>query len=368
MRIGITGGNGFIGWHLQCYLKTLSEVVIVEVADRETFSSFRRLSSFVKNKDVIFHLAGVNRADSDDEIVEGNKQPAVDLVAALKKTRAKPHIIYTSTTHAEAKQTVYGKAKALVAEIISKWANASQVNFSDVILPHVFGEYCRPNYNSAVGTFCHQIANGKKPSITSDSQLELLHVQDVVEQLFELFKNECFGAVRLKGQLIGVVEVAEKLQLMYQSYRKGVTPKLSKSLDRSLFNSLRAAIPMQEWLTLPKLHEDDRGWLVETIKVGSGGQSFVSSTKPGITRGNHFHRRKYERFFVLKGDALIKMRKIGCDQVLEFPISGEQPMYIDIPTLYTHNITNVGDKELITFFWTDEFYDPEKPDTFFEIV
>ncbi|KZZ37803.1 MULTISPECIES: NAD-dependent epimerase/dehydratase family protein [unclassified Oleiphilus] len=367
MRIGITGGNGFIGSHLQMYLKTRDDVELVDVATRDTFSSTEGLKEFVSDKELIVHLAGVNRA-SDEELVNGNIDPAKQLVEAMKAASITPFVVYSSTTHAENTDIPYGKGKSGVSEVFSSWADENSASFLNLVIPHVFGEFGLPNYNSGTNTFCHHIANEQEVEVNGNGQLELIHVQDLVALFISLYESKTIGEHRVKGKKISVGDVVEKLRLFDEKYKAGIVPDLSDHFDRCLFNTYRSYLPQDARKVIATKHTDDRGWLVETVKVGSGGQSFVSTTKPGITRGNHFHLRKYERFFVLQGAASIKMRKVNTNEVIEYIIEEGQPALVDIPTLHTHNITNIGDSELITFFWTDEFFDPENSDTFFELV
>lgn len=368
MKIGITGSNGFIGWHLNCFLRTREDVLEIRTADRNTFVDASALENFVDGLDLIVHLAGVNRGD-DDLLHRGNAEPAEQLVKALDTTSSTPCIIYSSTTHAISPSNVYGDAKAAVSELFSSWAVRNNTRFINFVIPHVFGEYGRPFYNSGVATFCHQLVKDEPLSVNPEGKLELIHVQDLVEFMLSCYVENKSGNVPVNGIEIGVPDVVGRLQALYHEYKlDNQLPDLSDSFTRSLFNTLRAAIPVDEWVRSPQKHADDRGWLVETVKVHSGGQCFVSTTKPGITRGNHFHRRKVERFFVLQGKAKIRLRKLLTGEVVECDLDGDFPSFVDIPTLHTHSITNVGDDELITLFWTDEFFDPDSPDTYFEEV
>lgn len=369
MKIGITGSNGFIGWHLRCYLKTRCDVQEVRLAGRENFSSDENLCQFVSGLDCIVHLAGVNRAEPE-ELVNGNSKPAEQLVDALVTTNSTPVIIYSSSVQAlDPDASSYAKGKAVVSQIFGAWAKEVGGRLINLIIPHVFGEYGRPQYNSAVATFSHQLVNSEIPSIHNDGQLELVHVQDLAEKIISLYEDGMSGDVRIDGYKTGVVEVINKLQNLHNVYLDdGQIPDLSQPFERCLFNTLRGAIQNNMRLCKIEKHQDDRGWLVETVKANSGGQCFVSTTRPGITRGNHFHRRKVERFFVLQGKACIKLRKLFTDEVISYDLDGEAPAFIDIPTLHTHNITNVGDTELITLFWSDEFFDPDNSDTYFEEV
>jgi len=368
MKIGITGCNGFIGWHLRCYLRTRSDVEEVRLADRRIFKVANDLQKFVCGLDLVVHLAGENRGD-DIVLEKGNTLPAQQLIAALESVGGKPCVIVASSTHAEDPVTIYGRAKADVVAAFDAWSQRCGSRVLTLVLSHVFGEYCRPYYNSAVGTFCHQIARGESLSVNENGQLELIHVQDLAERMISLYLEGASGLLQIGGVSIGVRELADKLVDLHDIYvNRHELPDLSSPFDRSLFNALRAAIPNEQRLVTPVRHSDSRGWLVETVKANSGGQCFVSTTKPGITRGNHFHRRKVERFFVLQGKARIQLRKLFSDDVVSFELDGDVPSYLDIPTLHTHSITNIGEGELITLFWADEFFDADSPDTYFEEV
>lgn len=368
MRVGITGANGFIGWHMRCYLATRDDVEGIRLASRTVFADDMLLQEFVDGVDLIVHLAGVNRAEPD-VLVQGNVEPAKKLVSALERCGSTPCVAYTSSTQAVNGNSPYAEGKAAVSRIFRQWADDNDAAFINVIVPHVFGEYGRPNYNSAVATFAHQIANGEQPSIHNDGQLELVHVQDLVRQIIENYGNGVTGDVRITGRKTGVIEAATLLQDSHNTYVvQGQFPDLDDHFTRCMFNTLRGALPYTSRHRVITKHEDDRGWLVETVKANSGGQCFVSSTKPGITRGNHFHLRKVERFLVLQGRAEIKLRKLYSNEVISYELDGNSPSYVDIPTLHTHSITNVGDNELITLFWADEFYDSMNPDTTFEEV
>lgn len=368
MKIGITGANGFIGWHLRCYLATRSDVEEVRLAGREQFEQGAELKGFVEGLDVIIHLAGVNRAEAE-ELVHGNITPAEKLLTALKDTRSTPFVAYTSSIQAINGTSPYAEGKAAATRLFQEWVRETGSSFLNVIVPHVFGEYGRPYYNSVVATFAHQITHGEQPSIHHDDQLELVHVQDLVKQIIQFYDDGISGEKRIEGRATGVVETAALLQQLHQTYvEEGQLPDLNDHFTRCMFNTLRGAIEHSGRHCLVAKHEDNRGWLVEAVKANSGGQCFVSTTKPAVTRGNHFHLRKVERFMVLQGKAQIRLRKLFTDEVITYELDGTTPSYVDIPTMHTHSITNVGDDELITLFWADEFFDPENPDTTFEEV
>ncbi len=369
MKIGITGANGFIAWHLRCYLHSLKgEVSEVRLADRVVFAQSETLAKFTQGLDYIVHLAGVNRTN-DHELMEGNVTPANQLVAALKACDSTATVLYSSSSHATNPVTVYGQAKKAVTDIIREWADHCGGKFINLIIPHVFGEYGQPFYNSGVATFCHQLVKGERPEVNPNGKLELIHVQDLVSLMVSLLKQGMDGEFKAEGYSIGVPEVVSRLSNLLQTYLdKMQIPDLKDEFDRRLFNTLRSYIPNETRKRMATLHCDNRGWLVETVRAESGGQCFVSSTHPGITRGNHYHRFKVERFFVLQGKAEIRLRKLFTDEVIRYEVDGDHPGFVDMPSLHTHSITNIGNDELITLFWADEFFDPHNPDTFVEEV
>jgi len=369
MRVGITGAYGFFGWYFRTYLYSLgSEVSEIRLADKSTFSDTAILENFVTGLDVIFHLAGVNRAKKET-LLPGNTKPASELVNALTRTGSSATVVFTSSIHAVNPTTCYGEAKMHAAEILRRWASESGNRFINLIIPHVFGEYCKPFYNSGVATICYQITHQQEPEVNPNGKLELVYIQDLVELVYSLYPKEISGDYRVRGFEISVPSLVAKLRDFEEDYLDNLQiPDLGDDFSRNLFNTFRSFIDEDSRIQFPTLHSDNRGWLVETVRAGSGGQCFVSSTQPGITRGNHYHRRKVERFFVLQGTAEIKMRKLFSDDVFSYSLDGSRPAFIDIPTLYTHNITNSGDEELITLFWADELFDPDNPDTFYEEV
>jgi UDP-2-acetamido-2,6-beta-L-arabino-hexul-4-ose reductase len=334
------------------------------------FDDADRLAAFVDGLDAVIHLAGVNRAP-DEDLYSGNVGLADGLVAACEAVGVRPHVVFASSTHVERETpTAYGRGKLDAAARLEAWAARSGGAVTTFVIPHVFGEYGRPQYNSAVATFCHQLANGERPVVHQDAPLELIHAQDLAEALVNAAASEGPGAgtQRLSGRPTTVVEVLGVLREMDQTYRGGVIPSVDDPFRLRLFNQYRSYLYPAYYPVAMPLHADARGHLFETVKAGSGGQCFVSTTHPGITRGNHFHRFKVERFFVLSGTARIDIRPVLGDEVRSFVVNGAQPCYVDIPTLQTHNITNVGRGELVTLFWSHEVFDPASPDTYFEGV
>jgi len=325
-----------------------AEPVPMEVVccDRSQFNDDEYLLSATKGADVVVHLAGMNRGD-EDEVARVNVEIAERLVEFLKKSNSKSQVIYSSSTHADG-DSKYGISKRTAGERFAEWADESGGKFCNLILPHVFGEHGKPFYNTVVSTFAHQLAHGETPKIDNDGQLQLLHCQDVAAEIWERITTKFSGEARPVGQPIKVSEMLARLQKMVTRYQ-------TDSVIPYLGDPLRG-----KDLTL---HADERGDLFEAIRMDGEGQVFLSPTKPGVTRGDHFHTKKVERFIVVSGKAKIRLRKVMDDEIFTYEVSGDSPQAIDIPTLHAHNLTNVGDEPLVTLFWAGEHFDLENADT-----
>ncbi|MEM7282459.1 MAG: NAD-dependent epimerase/dehydratase family protein [Pseudomonadota bacterium] len=360
----ITGAYGFLGFHLRARLHN-DERYEVRCAGRGTFADEDEKSKFVKGAEVIVHLAGLNRAP-DEEILKTNVELAQDVTLACDSNGVTPQIIFSSSTHVD-RDTVYGLSKRKVADHFSEWATARGASFRNLVLPNIFGEYCKPFYNSAVATFCHQLSQGETLTV-NEGEVELVHAQQVCREIQATIDDGLSGEFRMAGTKISVPVLADRLSTMSEQYKNQLMPSFDDDFDLALFNSLRSYLFPKHYPVPLTLHTDNRGSLFEAIRSLNGGQCFVSTTKPGITRGNHFHHHKIERFLVLEGEALIQIRKLFSDEVHDFPVTGDQPVYIDMPPFHTHNITNTGDTQLVTLFWAHEIFDPENPDTYGEPV
>jgi UDP-2-acetamido-2,6-beta-L-arabino-hexul-4-ose reductase len=364
-RIGITGADGFIGWHLRAFLHPDKEVTVLPLG-HEGFNDSANLREFVKSVDAIVHLAGANRGD-EAVLRQTNVALATQLVDACSATGARPHIVFANSTH-HTRASAYGESKRRASDKLAAWAATSNAAYTNLVMPHVFGEGGRPFYNSAIATFCHQLANGETPKIIDDGELELVHAQRVAEEIKAVIDTCQAGEIRVSGTPIRVSAALAKLRKMAEAYSAQVIPELESPLDLDLFNSYRSYLFPRAYPVDLGLKSDARGSLFEGVKTLRGGQCFISTTKFGITRGNHYHRRKLERFLVIQGDALIRVRRLLSDAVAEFRVSGDRPRYVDMPTLHTHNIQNTSATELVTLFWTLEIFDAAHPDTYSEMV
>jgi len=363
--IGITGATGLLGWHLRAFLRSDANLRVIPVM-RASFATGEELDALVPECDVLVHLAGMNRGN-DHEVEATNVALAEALVAACERTGSAPHVIYSNSIH-RTQDNGYGRSKRCAAEKLERWAERAGAVFTDVVLPHVFGECGRPFYNSVVSTFCHQLANGQQPEIHKDGELELLHAQQVARKVLEIASEGKGGTVRVPGVPMTVTELLSKLTLLAKQYRDLVISDLRQGISLDLFNTYRSYLPPLHYPVTVKVHTDDRGTLFEAVKTIHGGQCFISSTRPGVTRGNHYHTRKFERFLVVQGTAKIRIRRVFDTAVTAFEVQGDSPQFVDMPTLHTHNITNTGDSDLITLFWAHEIFDPVHPDTVPELV
>ena len=361
MKVVVTGAEGFLGWHVRCALHAVGHETVG--IGRAPFWDAGLLHE-LQGSDAIVHAAGVNRGP-DDEVFGGNIDLATRLAEVILESGFEGTLIYLNSTHIR-KSTGYGESKARAGEIL---ASLPSVGFVNLVLPNIFGEFGRPFYNSVVSTFCHQIVNRLPLSINDDAELELLHAQEVADIVLEILERGSTGEIQPVGHVTSVVGVADDLQSIDSMYsERNVLPDTDSAYVRALFNTLRSFdIPRFNVHHLdPKA--DSRGHLVELVKSSSGGQLFVSWTKPGITRGNHFHRRKVERFVVMQGQARIRLRRMFSSEIVEVLVNGDEPVSLDIPTLHTHEITNIGDSQVVTAFWTDEIFNPSAPETYAEVV
>lgn len=371
INIGITGQSGFIGWHLYHSLQLLKDEFSLIEFDKSFFENETLLDSFVKSCDVIVHLAAKNRDVDQTVVYNVNVDLSTKLVHSLKRTNSRPNVIFSSSTQ-EQLDNPYGKSKTLARNLLESWALEVDASFSGLVIPNVFGPFCKPFYNSVVATFCHQLIQNESPQVHNDSEIRLIYVGELVNKIIALIRkpsNENIIHVTHTAT-IGVKNLLSKLQYFKDSYfDKGIIPKVENIFDIQLFNTFRSYInPESRYPVKYIRHDDERGLFTELIRIECGGQFSFSTTLPGITRGNHFHTRKIERFSVISGEAIIQLRKFGSDKVFSFCLSGKEPSYVDMPIWYIHNITNIGKELLYTTFWINEFYDSNDPDTYFEKI
>jgi UDP-2-acetamido-2,6-beta-L-arabino-hexul-4-ose reductase len=368
-RIGITGIDGFVGSHLRDRLSREDNIEVLAFED-SYFEEFEKLVSFADKCEVLVHLAAMNRGDQQ-QLYTVNVGLVEKLIEALRQTNSCPHVVFSSSIQCTL-DNPYGRSKKEGARLLSQWAMAHNAPLSILIIPNVFGDRGRPFHNSVVATFCHQLTHGLQPELHTDKEIGLIYINELVEKIYETIKSppKAVDSAEIPPtKRVMVSEILAKLNRFKQMYYdKNIVPDLEAGFEQHLYNVLLTYMENSDYQQFPILHCDDRGTLFEVIKQENGGQVFFSTTKPGITRGNHYHTRKMEKFCVVKGEAVIRLRRIGTDRVVEYSVSGRKPASVEMPIFYTHSIENVGTGELLTLFWTNELFDENDPDTFYESV
>ena len=370
LQIGITGKNGLIGWHLCRTLELKTDKFELIEFKRDWFNESINLDSFVAKCDIIVHLAGLNRHSDETEIFNTNLWLAEKLVESFNRTGYKGQVLFSSSIQEE-KNNTFGNSKKVSRELFFSWAKEVGANFKGLIIPNVFGAFGVPFYNSVISTFCHQLVNNETPKIENDATLNLIYINDLIKVIIDLIEIE--SVENIKIEYTATYKVSDLLELLIEFKDKyfinGQIPNFNNTFEINLFNTFRSYFDLRNHFPIKyKNNIDDRGSFVEIIRLETGGQVSFSTTKKGITRGNHFHTRKIERFSVIKGNALIQLRKIGTNDTFDYYLSGEEPAYVDMPIWHTHNIKNIGEEELYTMFWINEFYNVNDPDTYFENV
>ena len=366
MKILVTGAKGFIGKNLIAELKNRKYDNIFEY-DRDTDSSL--LEEYCKEADFVFHLAGVNRPKEQSEFMEGNFGFTSDLLDSLKKHNNTCPVMISSSIQAEL-DNPYGESKKAGEDLIFNYSKETGAKVLVYRFPNVFGKWCRPNYNSAVATFCNNVAHNLPIQVNDPSVvMRLLYIDDVVNELI----NALEGKENKAGEfcevpVVHTVTLGEIVDLIY-SFKKSredrSVPNMADEFIKKLYSTYLSYIPEDKFSYELKMNVDQRGSFTEFIKTPDRGQVSVNISKPGITKGNHWHHTKNEKFLVVSGKGVIRFRKIDSEEIIEYFVSGDKMEVLDIPTGYTHNIENLGDTDMVTVMWANEAFDPEKPDTYF---
>lgn len=377
-KIGITGQNGFIGIHLTNTFGLHPDKYKLINFKNEYFEDDKLLEEFIKECDIVIHLAAKNRHNDPEVIYNTNINLVQKLVSALEKVNNKPHVLFASSTQ-ESKDNAYGRSKKEGRLILEQWAIRNNAQFTGMIIPNVFGPFGHPYYNSFIATFCHKLTHNEIPQIEVDAEIGLIYINELCELICKCIDGKIESLTSL-GKInfwridatsnYRVSEILNKLIDFSRKYfEKGIMPDISFPFDRNLFLTYLCYIDHKKFFPFKlKMNSDQRGTFVEIIKLGSGGQISFSTTHPNITRGNHYHTRKAERFTVIKGKATIEIRRINTDNKIVFELDGNEPSFVDMPIWHTHNIKNTGDVDLYTMFWINEEFDPNDPDTYFETV
>lgn len=366
MNILVTGAKGFVGKNLVAELKNRGFNNIFEFT-RESDVSL--LDKYTKECDFVFHLAGVNRPDDENEFMDGNFGFTSRLLELLKKHGNKAPVLITSSIHAE-KDNPYGRSKKAGEDLLFNYYKETDVKVYVYRLPNLFGKWSKPHYNTVVATYCHNIARGLGIQINNpDAELNLCYIDDVLVEFLSALEDN----PTMKDQYC-IVPVTHNIKLgklaniikSFQESRNNLSiPNMENTLTKKLYSTYLSFLPEDKFSYDLKMNCDQRGSFTEFIRTAERGQVSVNVSKPGITKGNHWHHTKNEKFLVVSGEGLIRFRKIDSDQIIEYKVCGEKLQVVDIPTGYTHSIVNVGENDLVTVMWVNECFDPEKPDTYF---
>lgn len=398
MKILITGAKGFVGKNLVANLYNIKEgkdrtrnLQIEEIFEYDIDSEPNLLDGYCKEADFVFNLAGVNRPKDQSEFMEGNFGFASTLLDTLKKYRNNCPVMLSSSIQATLigryGESDYGKSKLAGEELFFNYSKETGAKVLIYRFPNLFGKWCRPNYNSAVATFCNNIANDLPIQVNDrNTKLELLYIDDLVDELLDALEGKehhCeydgLDAVeKLNGRYsfvptihhVTLGEIVDLLELFNNQSKTLIIPEIPKnSFAKKLYSTYLSYLPKEKTIFPLKMNVDDRGSFTELLKSEKCGQVSINISKPGITKGQHWHNTKWEFFIVVSGHGLIQERKIGTDEIIEFEVSGDKIEAIHMLPGYTHNIINLSEtKNLVTVMWANEAFDPNKPDTFFEKV
>ena len=367
----ITGAAGFIGKNLVTALKRRDDLTVSIFTKKDDWVV---LEAALLEADIIFHLAGVNRPEHEQEFLQGNAELTKHIVQFLQNRSRSPKIILSSSAQA-AIDNPYGRSKKEAEDALLEYSRTTGAQIGVYRLPGVFGKWSRPNYNTVVATFCHNIARGLSISISDpDHEIELAYVDDVIAEFLRHiddcgdhhFRQPYYIVPQTFRIKLG--DLAERIRALHAVRTSLMLPDLSDDLTICLYATYLSFLPENEFAYPVTMRTDERGWLFELLKSKHFGQIFVSKTKPGITRGNHYHYTKLEKFCVIQGEGVIRFRHILTERVFEYQANDAAIIVVDIPPGYTHSIQNTGTKELICLFWANQIFAPKSPDTFIEQV
>jgi UDP-2-acetamido-2,6-beta-L-arabino-hexul-4-ose reductase len=366
MNVLVTGASGFIGTNLIVTLKKLENITVIPVTRDNPISE-----SLVSKADFIFHLAGINRPKSDIEFVTGNDKLTKTICNLVLAQNRNIPIVFTSSIHSD-NDTTYGKSKKSAEVHLEELYKNSNNPVHIYRLPNVFGKWCKPNYNSVVSTFCHNIANDLPISIDNpDTKLSLVHIGAVVTEFIRVLfdKQECGLYLDVKPVYkVRLGEIADLLSGYKRSRETIVTEAVGEGFERLLYATYLSYFPIEKFNYSVKKNEDPRGVFVEMLKTKNSGQFSYFTAHPGVTRGGHYHNVKTEKFLVIKGTAKFGFRHIVTNEYSELETNGDSPEIVETIPGWSHDITNIGDCELIVMLWANENFNPEAPDTVFHEV
>ena len=369
VKIVVTGANGFIGKNL---MQRLALIEGASIHPYDIDSEPQSLEAMLEGCDIVFHLAGINRPKDQGEYMEGNFGFTKTLLDTLDRVGCKAKIVVSSSIQASLSNP-YGISKKAGEDAVREYASDKGISAVIYRFPNVFGKWCRPNYNSAVATFCHNIARALPITISDpENRLHLVYIDDVVEELISCMEGrehveDGYGYV----PCVYDVKLGDIPKLLYsfsESRRNLSLPNFSDGFEKKLYSTYLSYLPEDDFSYPLVMHVDNRGSFTEFLKTADRGQVSVNISHPGIVKGNHWHNTKNEKFLVVKGRGIIRLRKVGDDKITEYHVSGDKLEVVDIPCGYTHNIENVGDDDMVTVMWVNEIFDPERGDTYHEEV
>jgi len=382
MKLLITGAHGFVGRNLVETLKAVRDgkdrtrglSTDLDILECTRQTTAEELEDFCAEADFVFHLAGVNRPQREEEFLEGNRDFTGELLSALKRHGNPCPVLLASSIQAE-RDNPYGRSKRAGEELVAAHGERTGARVLIYRLPNLFGKWCRPNYNSVVATFCHNIARGLPITVNDPAVvLTLSYIGDVVDEFLQAlrgreFREGAYCAVPVT-HTVTLGRVVELLQAFHAQPRTLMMPDIpAGSFEKKLYSTYLSYLPKEEVCFPLKMNRDQRGSFTELLKTANCGQFSVNVSRPGVTKGQHWHHSKWEFFIVVSGHALIRERQVGGDEVLEFEVSGDRMEAVHMLPGYTHNLINLSDTEdLVTVMWANEPFDPAKPDTFFEEV
>ncbi|NWA26183.1 SDR family oxidoreductase [Pseudomonas gingeri] len=364
MKVLITGANGFVGKNLVAQLGERKDIEIISFTRDDDTAQLLPLMSQV---DFVFHLAGVNRPKSPEEFKVGNTDLTLALCDALKASGKKTPVLYTSSSQAEL-DNPYGCSKRAAEQVLLDLEGAHGSPVHLFRLPNVFGKWARPNYNSVVATFCHNITRGLPIQINDrHTRLDLVYIDDVIGHFIAVMDGDLFGSpyVEVRPDYnISVGELAEQLNAFRDSRSTLISEPVGTGLVRALYSTYVSYLPVESFTYEVPKYGDPRGVFVEMLKTGDSGQFSYFTAHPGVTRGGHYHHSKTEKFLVIKGEARFRFRHIVSEEFYELVTTGERPQVVETVPGWTHDITNVGEHEMIVMLWANEIFDRERPDTY----
>ncbi|MBS4462472.1 MULTISPECIES: capsular polysaccharide biosynthesis protein CapF [unclassified Facklamia] len=369
MKVLVTGAKGFVGRNLVADLSRNEEIQIFEF-DLDT--PREKLELWAKEADFVFHLAGVNRPENTEDFMEGNFGFTSELLALLIKHKNQAPVMLSSSIQA-LRDNLYGKSKKAGEDLLFQYSKEYNVPVYIYRFSNLFGKWSKPNYNTVVATFCHNIARDIEIQVNDPkAEIELCYIDDVIAELKLLIegkghKDDNFYYVPTVHKIL-IGELAELIQSFKESRKNLLIPDMKDEFSKKLYATYLSFLPENDFSYELKMNVDHRGSFTEFLKSDERGQVSINVAKPGIIKGQHWHHTKNEKFLVVSGEGVIRFRKVGEDKVIEYPVSGEKLEVVDIPTGYTHNIENTGKTDMVTVMWANEVFDPNNPDTFYEEV